>query len=115
NATGAELATGHLLDRGAQRILALGGRDAQKNGSTLERTRGYQQAHRIRGHAVDGALLRPAAGWTMGDGAELVRDAIAGGLEFDAVFGFNDTLALGALAELSRHEIAVPNAVQVAG
>lgn len=40
---------------------------------------------------------------------------IEGGADFDAVFGLNDALALGALSALQAHGIRVPDEVAVIG
>ncbi|SED52203.1 LacI family DNA-binding transcriptional regulator [Ruania alba] len=115
NARGAELVMEHLISRGARRIVALGADRGVAVGTEGERTRGYLNTLARHEIAVDEALIRPTEGWSKAAGAAAIRDLTAEGVEFDAVFGFNDTLALGALAELLRGGRRVPQDVQVMG
>lgn len=115
NARGAEMVTEHLISRGARRIVGLGANPNLTVGSEGERTRGYLEALRRHGIEIDRSLMRPTGGWSKGDGAAVIRELVREGADFDAVFGFNDTLALGALAELLRAGVPVPEAVQVMG
>ncbi|UFU05904.1 LacI family DNA-binding transcriptional regulator [Ruania halotolerans] len=115
NARGAELVMEHLISRGAHRIVALGAGRGEAVGSEGERTRGYLDTLARHGITVDEALMRPTVGWSKAAGAAVIRDLAAEGVAFDAVFGFNDTLALGALTELLRSGRRVPEDVQVMG
>ena len=49
------------------------------------------------------------------NGAAAMRDLLADGVEFDAVFTFNDTLGLGALRTLGQAGVRVPEDVAVIG
>ncbi|WP_163541199.1 LacI family DNA-binding transcriptional regulator [Occultella kanbiaonis] len=115
NARGAELVVEHLISRGARRIVALGADPGVAVGTAGERTRGYLNTMERHGILPDDRLIRPTDGWSKAAGAAVIRDLAAEGVEFDAVFGFNDTLALGALAELLRSGTRVPEDVQVMG
>ncbi|WP_250444195.1 substrate-binding domain-containing protein, partial [Actinotalea sp. C106] len=60
-------------------------------------------------------LTGPAQAWTRSTGAEAMRGLLDGGEPFDAVFALNDVLALGAMRVLYERDVAVPDAVAVAG
>ncbi|MDR2983677.1 MAG: substrate-binding domain-containing protein, partial [Nocardiopsaceae bacterium] len=53
--------------------------------------------------------------WHRANGANAMRELLARGAEFDAVFGLNDTLALGAMRVLQEAGIRVPQDVAVIG
>lgn len=61
------------------------------------------------------ALVAPAAARHRADGAGAVRALLDTGVRPDAVFCFNDTLALGAVRALHEHGLWVPDDVAVAG
>ena len=111
NALGGELATGHLLDRGARRIAFLG--DTELPEYRL-RHDGYMNAHAKRGLLVDPALSRPIP---------FVPDAVQKGVElmlaqkirFDGLFATSDVAAMTAIATLLRAGVRVPDDVLVAG
>ncbi|WP_194409561.1 LacI family DNA-binding transcriptional regulator [Microbacterium cremeum] len=114
NIGGGALATGHLLDRGARAVVALGGSNAGSPSVQTLRTQGYVTAHRERGAPVRSDLI-VNAGLHLPDGYEAMSRVIADGTEFDAVFAFTDASALGALRALADHGIRVPHDVQVVG
>lgn len=53
--------------------------------------------------------------WRRSGGAEAMRRVLASGLDFDAVFALNDTLALGAVRALQEAGVRVPEEVAVIG
>ena len=63
----------------------------------------------------DDRLWMPVVHYRRADGAAAVHRLVGTGLPFDAIFCFNDLLALGALAALRRHAVRVPQDVAVAG
>lgn len=114
NEEAARLVTHHLLGQGRRRILVLGG-DPVTSASAVRRLAGHRQALAEAGLAERPELVRVLEAWDHDHGyAELVR-ARAEGLEFDAVFGMNDSIALGALRALHDEGTDVPGAVAVAG
>lgn len=113
NADAAEAVTRHLLDSGARRILAIGPHEFQ--GSAPSRLDGYLRAHRRAGVALVPELVVSSPRWHRQDGAAAVRSCLAAGLSFDAVFGFNDMLALGAMRALAEAGFQVPRDLKVAG
>jgi DNA-binding LacI/PurR family transcriptional regulator len=114
NVGGAAMAVGHLLDRGARSVVALGGaRSGSESVKTL-RTRGYAEAHRERGLDVREELVLNV-GLDMTDGYAAISSLVDAGVEFDGVFAFTDSSALGALRALTDLGLSVPDDVQVVG
>lgn len=115
NTDGAYEMTRLLLERGRTRIVALGMERVDLPTAASQRFEGYVRAHAERGLEVDGDLLLGPIPWNRESGARAIGDLVRRGTAFDAVFGFNDALALGALNELQRQGRHVPQDVAVVG
>ena len=115
NVQAARAATEHLLALGRRRIAVVGSHPGEVIGSAGLRLRGYREALADAGREVDEALLAPAGLWHRRQGAEAVQALLDSGVDFDAVFAFNDTLALGALHALLGAGRRVPDDVAVIG
>jgi DNA-binding LacI/PurR family transcriptional regulator len=76
---------------------------------------GYEQALAEAGIPVDPALIGYVGQWHRLDGAQCMRELLASGVEFDAVFGLNDALALGAVRVLQEAGLRIPADVAVIG
>ncbi|AEG42931.1 LacI family DNA-binding transcriptional regulator [Isoptericola variabilis] len=113
NVEGARLATAHLLATGARRIAAVGGSTSGR-GMTMVRTLGWRRAHEESGLPIDDALVVPCD-VDLAGGRRAIRQLVAEGTPFDAVFAFTDTLATGVLAGLAEAGLRVPDDVQVVG
>jgi len=111
----ARLATEHLLGLGRRRIAAIGVQDAADGATGTLRLQGYVDALTAAGHAVDRDLLAPAASFHRPDGAAAMRRLLALDEPPDAVFCFNDLLALGAIRALHDAGRRVPHDVAVVG
>lgn len=107
-------AVNHLLERGRRRILLLGA-GSPVNATGLLRRRGSEVALTAAGLESSAELIVEVAGWTRDAGAAAVDAALSAGVRFDAVFGFNDALALGAHWALLERGVAVPGDVAVIG
>lgn len=114
NGEAAAALTAHLLAGGRRRIAVIGANAGETSGSGGLRLNGYRKALEEAGIAFDPALVVPAE-WRRDTGAAAVAGLLASGVEFDAVFGLNDVLALGALHELLIRAVKVPQDVAVAG
>lgn len=114
NVGGSRMATGHLLDRGARSVLALGGSASGTESVQTLRTHGYVEAHRARGLDVRPELIVDA-GLDIADGFRATTALIDDGVEFDGIFAFTDCSAFGALRALADRGIRVPEDVQVVG
>jgi DNA-binding LacI/PurR family transcriptional regulator len=114
NVGGGEMATGHLLDRGAHVVVALGGSAAGPDSVQTLRTRGYLEAHRARGAEVRPELI-VGAQLEMADGYRAITAMLDDDVEFDGIFALTDSLAFGALRALADRGIRTPEDVQIVG
>ncbi|MEU6173651.1 LacI family DNA-binding transcriptional regulator [Streptantibioticus parmotrematis] len=116
NVTAAREATGHLLGLGRTRVAAVGDQPYETGETAQLRTRGYRHAHADHGREVDESLIVGTRRFHHADGAR----AMAALLDHpdgppDAVFCYNDLLALGALRTLLSRGVRVPDDIAVAG
>ncbi len=102
----------HLIRSSRRRIVHLEGVEYLYN--STERYRGYRDALVKFGIKVDPQLVIPCKGLSFKDGADGVDQLVDQGVEFDALFAFTDTLAIGALNRLRERGISVPKDVAVA-
>lgn len=114
NVGGGAMATGHLLDRGARAVVALGGAETGPESVQTLRTRGYLDAHDARGVAVRPELI-VTTGLDMADGYRAIAALEDAGVPFDAIFALTDSSAFGALRALAERGRRVPDDVQVIG
>lgn len=117
NVAAAAAATTHLLGLGRRRVAAIGyqsSTDAASGVAALRR-RGYESALAAAGLEVEAALTPEVSGYLRADGAAAMRTLLALPQPPDAVFCFNDLLALGALRTLAERGVRVPEEVAVAG
>lgn len=115
NEAGAYTATKHLIDDGFTRIAALGFDEGLSPTAAAQRQHGFLRALEEAGIAADPTLNIGPLLWNRAGGAEGVRQLLASGATFDAVFGFNDAIALGAMSELHKNGIHVPDDVALIG
>ncbi|WP_353809002.1 LacI family DNA-binding transcriptional regulator [Agromyces sp. SYSU T00194] len=115
NVEAARAGTEYLIRSGRRRIAVLGGDTDEGYGSSGLRLRGYREALEAHGIAHDPRLLVAETLWRRADGAAGMRELLARGVGFDAVFGLNDTLALGAVRALQEAGLRVPGDVSVLG
>ena len=115
NVAAARAATAHLLRLGRRRIAAIGVREASTGETARLRLHGYAEALAEAGRAVDPHLLAPVKSFHRADGARAMRQLLALDHPPDAVFCFNDLLALGAMRALHEAGCHVPDDVAVVG
>jgi DNA-binding LacI/PurR family transcriptional regulator len=115
NVESARAATAHLISKGRRRIAVVGGHEGEIIGSAGLRLRGYKQALQEAGIPFDAALVGYTTLWHRSNGAVSMRELLESGVEFDAVFGLNDTLALGAMRVLQEAGRKIPDDVAVIG
>jgi DNA-binding LacI/PurR family transcriptional regulator len=114
NTEAAQAITAHLLASGRRRVAVLGAAPADTAGSSGLRMLGYREALMAAGLDFDPDLA-VLCEWRRDAGASAVRQLLDSGVQFDAVFGLNDTVALGAMHELLLQGVKVPDEVAVAG
>jgi DNA-binding LacI/PurR family transcriptional regulator len=115
NVEAARAATEHLISLGRRRIAVVGAHEGEILGSAALRLQGYREALEAAGIAYDETIIGYTTLWHRANGADSMRELLARGGEFDAVFGLNDTLALGAMRVLQESGRRVPDDVAVVG
>jgi DNA-binding LacI/PurR family transcriptional regulator len=119
NIAAARMATAHLLRLGRRRIAAIGAPRNPQDVTASMRLRGYEEALDEAGHPTNRDLIiltLPAQlSFTREDGARAMRQLLALDDPPDAVFCFNDLLALGAIKTLQVAGYRIPEDVAVVG
>lgn len=118
NREGGVQATDHLIARGYQRIAHLAPNPASVPGR--ERRRGYEEALRTAGRAVDEHLIATSTeveqhGFTQASGYASMTKLLALDERPDAVFAASDAQALGAMRAIRESGLDVPGDIAVIG
>lgn len=108
-------ATEHLISLGRQRIAVVGRQPQRWASSSRQRLIGYRQALRAAGRDIDDRMIIPATLFLRPRGAEAVDALLALPKSPDAIFCFNDPLALGVLRRLYERGVKVPDDIAVIG
>jgi DNA-binding LacI/PurR family transcriptional regulator len=115
NVAAAATAVRHLLGLGRRRV-AVVGRQSQPSAQTARlREQGYREALAAAGLPFDPDLVVPTTTFTRHEGSYAVDRLMALAEPPDALFCFNDLLALGALRRLHELRVRVPDDVAVVG
>lgn len=109
---GAKAIVKHLIESGRKNIVYLQAPDYIYNAT--ERLRGYQDALYQFDLKFDSKLLIKTK-LTFEGGMKAVKKLLKRNIEFDAVFAFTDTMAIGAMNYLREQDINVPKDVAIAG
>jgi len=115
NVSAAAAATSYLLASGRRQIAAVGVQHSGPTATSRLRFEGYLRALAEAGIEPDPSLYATVEQFNRAEGSTAVERLIENGVEFDALFCFSDSLALGALYTLGSRGIAVPDQVQVMG
>lgn len=115
NVEAAAAATRRLVAAGRSRIAVIGAHQGEVLGSAGLRLRGYRDALAAAGIPFDPELVSYSDLWHRSNGATAIRHLRQTGVTFDAVFGLNDTLALGAIRALQAGGVRVPEDISVVG
>jgi DNA-binding LacI/PurR family transcriptional regulator/signal transduction histidine kinase/ActR/RegA family two-component response regulator len=103
----------HLVgDHHCRRVAFLAGPPGKPEAET--RLRAYQEVLASNQIDFDPALVVPGA-FMPGDGFDGIEALLKQGIQFDAVAGANDFMALGAVAALRKHGRNVPRDIRVTG
>jgi DNA-binding LacI/PurR family transcriptional regulator len=113
NVLAAHVATEHLISLGRRRIAAIGAHPYR--GTAAQRLEGYRAALTAAGLPVRADLIAPALNYHRRDGAEAMAHLLALPEPPDAVFCFNDLLAIGALRAAAERGFRVPGDVAIVG
>jgi DNA-binding LacI/PurR family transcriptional regulator len=115
NVAAARTAVAHLLALGRTRVAAVGEQRMLSASTARLRAEGYRAALQAAGVAVDPELLVPVDAFTRSHGAAAADTLLDRTARPDAVFCFNDLLALGVLRRLHERGVRVPEEVAVVG
>ncbi|KQR89410.1 LacI family DNA-binding transcriptional regulator [Microbacterium sp. Leaf179] len=116
NTAAAAAATQYLIDRQRRHIAVIG---ANPSGGSISaaalRLDGYLGTLEANGIPFDERRVAIATEWHQSDGAVAMSQLLDSRVPLDAVFCFNDTLALGALHVLANRGMRVPEDIAVIG
>jgi DNA-binding LacI/PurR family transcriptional regulator len=115
NVAASRAATEHLVAQGRIRVAAIGGQPGAPSGVAHLRRRGWEEAMLAAGLPADDAWVAEVPTFRRQHGAEAMATLLDRRDPPDAVFCFNDTLALGALRTLADRGLRVPEDVAVIG
>jgi DNA-binding LacI/PurR family transcriptional regulator len=115
NVAAARAAVTHLLDVGRRRVAAVGEQPHASSGTARLRLRGYRAALRKAGLGARHDLVMPTESFTRAHGAAAIDTLLDLAKPPDAVFCFNDLLALGVLRRLHERGLRVPEDIAVVG
>lgn len=113
NVGAARAAVNHLITLGRKRIAVIG--DNPRRGTAALRLAGYRAELAAAGLPFVAHLVAPASNYHRRDGAEAMRALLDHPEPPDAVFCFNDLLAVGALFAAAERGVRVPQDVAVVG
>lgn len=113
NYAGARLAVEHLIELGHRRIACITGPSATRRGSAT-RVRAYRETLREYTLPHD-PQLEVKGDWSYRSGQAAADALLKLPAPPTAIFSCNDSMAIGALAALHAHGIAVPDQVSVIG
>jgi DNA-binding LacI/PurR family transcriptional regulator len=115
NVAAARAATGHLVGLGRRRIAAIGDQGEPTSQTAHLRLRGYQAALAEAGLPARPEWVVEVDRYHRADGASAMRRLLELPDPPDAVFCFNDLMALGALREAHERGVRVPEDLAVVG
>lgn len=115
NVAAGSAATDHLLRLGRRRIALIGRSLNDRTGTAVDRLRGYRNAMKAAGHRVDQSLIVDAQGFNREHGARAMARLLALPAPPDAVFCYNDPLALGAMRTALSRGLRIPEDLAVVG
>ncbi|WP_339755853.1 LacI family DNA-binding transcriptional regulator [Algoriphagus aquimarinus] len=107
----ASAVTEHLFSKGRKRVAHIMGPPSLRN--SQDRAKGYKEVMDKHGIS-DPALIIEAKGLGFEDGKNAVKTLMEKQIEFDAIFAFTDTLAIGAMNYLLEQGVKIPQEVSVA-
>jgi LacI family repressor for deo operon, udp, cdd, tsx, nupC, and nupG len=115
NVAAARDATAHLVSLGRRRIAAIGHQRGSPGETGQLRTAGYRRALADAGLPFRSSLVIPAGSYHRRSGAEAMDHLLRLKKPPDAVFCYNDLLAIGALRSVLRRGLKVPEEIAIVG
>ncbi|WP_328581818.1 LacI family DNA-binding transcriptional regulator [Streptomyces sp. NBC_00370] len=115
NVAAARTAVRHLLDLGRRRIAFLGAQQESARQPAHLRLRGWREEIAASGGTPEQSMVVVTGGYDRRDGAAAMAALLDRGQRPDAVFAYNDLVALGALRVLAERGVRVPDDIAVVG
>lgn len=116
NVAAAQEATAHLLSLGRRRIAAIGDQPYETGETAQLRTQGFRAAMAAAGVEVDESLVVSVPRFHFSDGARAMAQLLdSPGGPPDAVFCYNDLVAIGAMRTVLSRGLRVPEDVAIVG
>ena len=115
NVAAAREAVAHLAASGRRRIAAIGWQDPSPRATAQQRMSGYRLALEEAGIPLEPALYPSVRAYFRPDGAAAMRRLLKLPDRPDAVFCFNDLMALGALRAIHEAGLRVPQDIALVG
>jgi DNA-binding LacI/PurR family transcriptional regulator len=115
NVAASREAVRHLIGRGRTRIAYLGARTDSANRPAHLRLDGWRAELTAAGLPTTDDMVVPVDGWDRDDGARAMARLLDSGIRPDAVFAYNDLIAIGAMRVLHERGLRVPWDVAVVG
>ncbi|MFD0318618.1 LacI family DNA-binding transcriptional regulator [Streptomyces flavalbus] len=114
NVDAARTAVRHLVGLGRREIAFIGDRRGRSEPAQL-RVRGWREELAAAGLPADEGLVAETDGWGHADGAAAMSRLLDSGRRPDAVFAYNDPMAIGAMRVLHERGLRVPEDIAVVG
>ncbi len=115
NVAAARTAVRHLTGLGRRRVAFIGARREMARRPAHLRLRGWREELVSAGLPYDESLVAATDGYGRWDGAAAMNALLDRGERPDAVFAYNDLMALGAMRALVERGLRVPQDVSVVG
>ncbi|PZX50443.1 LacI family transcriptional regulator [Algoriphagus ratkowskyi] len=100
----------HLVDQGRKKIVHIMGPPSLRN--SQDRAKGYEEVMDKHG-IYDPALIIEVEGLGFEDGKKAIKTLMDQKIDFDGIFAFTDTLAIGAMNYLLENGVKIPNEVSM--
>ena len=113
DASAAQEATQHLIDRGCKSIMHLG--NNLNMPISKARVDGYKQALKDSGVQINEDMIIDCPSSVQNDSYTQVLALLESGIKFDGLFASNDLLAIGAIKALKQFGLSIPEDVAVVG
>ncbi len=115
NVAAARTAAAHLVEIGRRRVAFLGARHGYARQAAHQRLRGWREVMTENGRPTGDEFVAVTDGYTREDGARAMARLLDSGVRPDAVFCYNDLVAIGAMRTLTERGLRVPEDVAVVG
>ncbi|MFD6278359.1 LacI family DNA-binding transcriptional regulator [Streptomyces sp. NPDC060209] len=115
NVAAARAAVRHLVAQGNRRIAFLGSRTGQERQPAHLRLRGWREELAAAGITPDESLVVVTEGYGREDGATGMAQLLDREDRPDAVFAYNDLIAIGAMRTITERGLRIPDDIAVVG